>query len=121
MGRHFAAALQLHSYRSEQQKQKIRYSRKFHGHANIIGACIAVLCLAALLNYLFQVNSFATKGYEIKKLDTRLTQLKEQHRKLQLEAAQLQSIQKIQMDQATLNMVPVSSISYIQITSLSQK
>ena len=67
--------------------------------------------------YLFQVNSTSTKGYGIKSLEVRLTQLKETNEKLELEARSLQAIDTIETQTRTLNLVPATNVSHLSADS----
>lgn len=121
MGKHFALTLKLPAYRDDQKKRKLRQVQKPDAINKFAGIIVAIFCALALLNYIFRVNSVATKGYEINRLQTNLAQLKEQQKKLHLEMAQLQSIQRIQTDPATSGMVPVKDVAYIQNHALTKK
>jgi len=120
MGKHFALTFQLPAYTKQRQVRTAR-----NGIAGIqavhVGAAVLVLLVGTVLAYLVQVNNFATKGYEINRLQTQLAQLQDEHDKLQVQAAQLQSIQRIQTDPAVLNMVPINQITYVQTTALTQR
>ncbi len=117
MGKHFALTLQLPSYKKELNRNKTAYS----ANNQQIGVAIFIASLALILIYLIQVNSFSTKGYEIRRLQKQISEQKDNYQKLETEAAELQSIQRIQGDQKVLNMVPVDNVSFIQTTSLSQR
>lgn len=62
--------------------------------------------------YLFQVNSLSTKGYEIKKLEQRLLELKETSERLELEARSLKAVETIQGEAKMLNLVPSGGVNY---------
>ena len=61
---------------------------------------LAMLGLLAFLVvfYLVQTNSVATKGYEIKELGKQVESLKQSGRKLEVEAAELQSVKNIEQN-----------------------
>ncbi|MDB4940060.1 MAG: hypothetical protein JWO40_485 [Candidatus Doudnabacteria bacterium] len=117
MGKHFALTLQLPKYRSERSVKIAPFTLE----NKKLGISVLVLGSFLVLTYLVQVNSFSTKGYEIRNLQTKVDQLKNDQRALEVQSAELQSLQRIQADPAVLNMVPVSTISYVQTTSLSQR
>ncbi|PIU01396.1 hypothetical protein COT68_03435 [bacterium (Candidatus Torokbacteria) CG09_land_8_20_14_0_10_42_11] len=73
---------------------------------------ILLFCLVSLF-YLTQGNQVATKGYEIKDLENKLNNLKEENRKLELEAAGLQSVRNVEEGAKKLNMVPIEKMSYV--------
>ncbi len=62
--------------------------------------------------YLLQVNSLSTKGYEIKKLELRLVELKEASERLELEARSLKAVETIQKEASLLNLVPSGGVNY---------
>ena len=117
MGKHFALTLQLPKYRAERKNSHVN-SLALNANYGIIVLAVAALMI---VGYLIEVNSFSTKGYEISTLQKKVEQLKEDQRQLEVQAAQLQSLQRIQDDPAVQNMVPVSKISYVQNQSLTQR
>jgi cell division protein FtsL len=117
MGKHFALTLQLPRYQSERKNKPNTLTLENHNYGLLIVAVAGFLVLA----YLVQVNSFSTKGYEIRNAQKKIDQLRNDQRALEVQSAELQSLQRIQSQPAVLNMVPVSSISYVQTTSLSQR
>ncbi len=124
MGEHFALTFKLPQYQRQRQQSKKRAFALGAG-LNIdisrLGVAVFASIILLFLIYFFQVNSFATKGFEIKNLQQKIELLKESQKQLQVQAAELQSFQRIQGDPTLLNMVPVSNISYIQTTSLTQR
>jgi len=64
--------------------------------------------------YVFQANSLSTKGYEIKQLEQQQAELLESLKRLELEAAELKSIESIETEMKTLNMVPVPGVNYMR-------
>ncbi|MBX4191838.1 MAG: hypothetical protein KW804_03500 [Candidatus Doudnabacteria bacterium] len=66
------------------------------------------------LAYLFMINSLSTKGYEIKKLDEQLREMEAGQKSLQMQAADLQSINRIQTEAQKLNYVPVNQAAYLK-------
>ena len=60
-------------------------------------ARIGLLCLTLVagLFYVLQMNMSATKGYDIRELEQRKTALQKEARQLELEAMELQSVERI--------------------------
>ena len=121
MGKHFSLAMRLPLYHKEQRSKRNRLSvRKRSGGHNsgmvVFGALIIFIGL-----YLFQVNSFSTKGYEVRSLQKKVAQLGEQQKQLATKAAELQSLQRLGSDSALGRMVPVTTISYIQNANLTKR
>ncbi|MDD2807108.1 MAG: hypothetical protein PHW95_01120 [Patescibacteria group bacterium] len=63
--------------------------------------------------YLVQVNSLATKGYQIKALQGKVTDLKQQQDDLQLQALSLQSMGAVQDKVNSLKMVDAGKSDYL--------
>ncbi|GAC1412364.1 MAG: hypothetical protein NVSMB66_1200 [Candidatus Doudnabacteria bacterium] len=117
MGKHFALSLKLPKYKMERQiKNGISTIEN-----RIWGISVLTAAGLLLLFYMIQVNSFSTKGYEIKNLQTKVESLRNDQRALEVQSAELQSLQRIQSSSAVLNMVSVSTISYVQTKSLSAR
>lgn len=73
---------------------------------------IAAIALCFFI-YLWQVNSMATKGYKIKDLEGRMSDLKDQNKKLELQVAELRSTARISEKLKELNLVEVAKIEYL--------
>ncbi len=121
MGRYFALSMNLPSQQRLTRESRVKTSKHNVFSNNSTGFFVFTACCLMLLVYLVQVNSYSTKGFEIKSLERQISQLKEEQKQLQIQSAELQSFQRIQGDNAVVNMVPVSTISYIQTTALSER
>lgn len=77
-----------------------------------------LILLAAILllglGYLFTINALGTKGYEIKRVESRLQNLENEQKNLQIQSGNLQSINQIQGQATAVNFVPVTSVIYIK-------
>jgi hypothetical protein len=74
---------------------------------------------ALLLMYLFGVNNNATKGYEIKRLQTGLQQLSETNQKLNLQTSEQSAITVVQNDFDRTQFVPLAQVKYLQMNQYS--
>ncbi len=63
--------------------------------------------------YLFQINSLGTTGYEIKKVEKQIQLLQQEQKSLQLDASDLQSIERVQAEAVKLNFVPSENVTYL--------
>jgi hypothetical protein len=79
------------------------------------------LIVVTFLAYVFGINQSAAKGYEIKKQQQKLSQLKEQNEQLQVRAAEIGSMTQIQMEAATNQLVQITNQEYLQPNQLSQR
>lgn len=109
MGRYFALTLNLPVQAVNKSKIKKSGFMKIN-----LGFWLLCLTFAVGVAYLVQVNGLATKGYEIKKLEQKLTELKEIDKRLELEMTSLQSIQSIESEVKVLNLVPSSGVNYFK-------
>ena len=107
MGRYFALTLEIPQAKI---KMKPKTLKKL---SSSFGFVLAGLLIVAGVLYLLETNNLSTKGYEIKKLDKRLIELEERNKRLELEAASLKSIQSIESQIRTLNLVPMTSVDYL--------
>ena len=64
--------------------------------------CIVILGLGFL--YLAQINGLATKGYAINELETRVSNLREGHKQLELRATELRAMTSIEARLAPLQL-----------------
>jgi len=100
------------------QELKEQFYKKdiFNNHLNIRGKVIFVcflifICFAA---YLWQINSVATRGYKIRELEEKTSQLKEINKKLEVEVTELRSTARITEKVKELNMVEVVRVEYLK-------
>ncbi|MFZ5982710.1 MAG: hypothetical protein ACOYS2_04050 [Patescibacteria group bacterium] len=73
----------------------------------------AVLILGGMV-YLFQVNDLATKGFEVREIETRIDDLQEERKNLKLKETELKSMYNLEKEVKDLNLVNCSNISYIE-------
>lgn len=85
-----------------------------------IGATVGVstLIVLAILGFMYlqQVLHTASQGTDIHALETKLIELKQQQRELELEGAQLRSLQTVENHIQRLNLVPTERVSYLSET-----
>lgn len=67
--------------------------------------------------YVLQVNSAATKGYEIRGLKKRINELSDQNRALQVDISNLKSINILQSKTESFNMTEAENIEYVILAS----
>jgi cell division protein FtsL len=74
---------------------------------------VMFLCVAVCAVYLGIINTTAVKGYEVRKFEQKIDQLKKDNKQLQIEEAELNSFYNIKDNIEGLNMVPASDVVYI--------
>ena len=75
---------------------------------------LVMLMAVVLMSYLLGVNSYTSRGYEIQKAQTRLTQFTEENKKLSLKTAEVSSIMKIQVALENSNFVPSGAMKFLE-------
>lgn len=98
------------------------HSRRLHAQRgnitpNAIGATVGVSALIILATlgfmYLQQVLHTASQGTDIHALETQLIDLKQKKRELELQGANLRSLQTVEERVQRLNLVPTDHVSYL--------
>ncbi len=99
----------------EHLKEKFYRKGILNQQINSKGIFILLFTVTALcgLIYLWQINGLATKGYKIKDLEERVSQIKNQNKKLELEVTELRSSARIAEKLKELNLVEVAKIEYL--------
>ncbi len=79
------------------------------------GVSSLILCTAVFfIGYLAQVNATSSKGYQIRSLESAISDLKDQGEKLELRVAQEQSVQSVEEKVRSMGMVPAPDVQYVQ-------
>ena len=81
---------------------------------------IIIICLLALF-YLIQSQQSSVKGYQIKDLQEEKQVAIEENEKLQIEAAQLKSIENIKNTADSLEMIPSTELNFLNSQNLTRK
>ncbi|MFA5021506.1 MAG: hypothetical protein WC508_00280 [Patescibacteria group bacterium] len=79
----------------------------------LINGIVAVCCIVFFVTYLIQVNSLATKGYQIKELEKKISDLEQQKADLDLQTLSLQSVGALKDKVGSLGMVAVGKTDYL--------
>jgi cell division protein FtsL len=64
--------------------------------------------------YLFQVNTLAMKGYEIKDLENKISELEKENKKMQIKEMELKSMYSIERSAEGFNLVNPRNVSYLE-------
>jgi hypothetical protein len=79
-----------------------------------------VLCAITLIAgavYLYQVNDLATKGYEIKEIETKITDLEKESKKMQIREVEIRSMYSLEKATQNLELVSPENVSYLEMDS----
>jgi cell division protein FtsL len=74
---------------------------------------LIVFALVVCVSYLGIINISAVKGYEIRKIENKISEVRKENKKLQIEVAELSSSYNIKNEIENLNMVEAEDIVYI--------
>ena len=84
-----------------------------NGAIPVVNVTLVGFVIIAVAAYLFQVNSLATKGYEIHELESQIEEVRQKNQQLQLAVAELESLESVKNKVAELNMVAVGKADFI--------
>lgn len=103
------------AYQNKKTQTKIRRPRFGKIRISVVTANVAVLSIIAVgaVAYLVQINGLATKGYQIRELETQITQLRQENNQLEVQALDLQSMDNVKNKVTQLNMVPTGKADYL--------
>lgn len=82
-----------------------------------LNVVFGVLVFSLAVGGLIQANGLATKGYQIKELESQVEDLKQVKADLELEALSLQSMGSVKEKIAGLGMVEIHETSYVDTSS----
>ena len=89
---------------------------------SVFGFALVGLSGLLLVTYLFGVNTYAAKGYEVKRLQVRLAEAAEASKKLNLKLSESTSIIQMQSEATEDHFVPVTNVEYVSVPAqFSQK
>lgn len=98
------------------RKSETQPSRK-KTEMNSRNAFVVLFLITALsgIFYLYQVNDLASKGYDLKKLQVQMADLKSNNEKNRIKEAELMSMYNMEKATRDLNFVSQQNISYLEI------
>lgn len=102
--------LEKKNYSSTYTKRGIRFGPVSLGFITVI-----LFSLISLF-YLAQSNQITTKGYVLRELEVEKSKILSENERLQVEAARLESLNKISSKAEELSMVPVNDLRYFTAT-----
>lgn len=74
---------------------------------------VALLLLIAGI-YVYCINNSATKGYQIRQIESEISGLEKENEQLRIKEAELRSLYRIEQSSKNLNMAAPAEISYIE-------
>lgn len=85
---------------------------------SVLAFSLIVANILLLGSYIYGVNKFSAKGYEIKKLQIQLTALTEENKKINLKVSEANSMVGIQSDFLNSNFVAAGTSKFLEISPL---
>lgn len=87
--------------------------------AGFISPVIVVLACAVFsgLLYIYSINQTATKGIEIRRIETEISRYKEENELLKIREAELKSLYNIEESSKNLQMVDSENVKYLEESS----
>jgi len=79
-----------------------------------LAAALIAANMVLLMSYIYGVNDFANKGYEVKALQTQLANLTDANNKINLTVSEASSMVSIQTDFLNANFVPAGTPTFLQ-------
>ena len=74
---------------------------------------VIIILAGSVFLYLLQINSLATKGFQIQELESKVAKYDEENKKLSLDAVRLRSMAELSEKVQNLDMVPITDFAYI--------
>lgn len=81
-------------------------------HVFLLGVVAIVALVAGGFVYIRQVTSTTASGYDVSALERRAEELRVQEATLEFEAAELESLKRVEERLKTLNLVPTEDVAY---------
>jgi hypothetical protein len=116
MGKYFELTLQVPQYQAGAATVKRREQTAADASVHL-QAWHGIMMIAAVglvaFYYLILANSGATASYRITMMQSDMSSMIQQQKKLETQRAELQSMQSIQSNPTVTAMVPVTSVTYL--------
>jgi len=104
---------------SQRKRGGTRRNQQLHAHAasRSLGPVTSTLLLVMMIGvlsllYLTQITKTSVYGYSINELTTQQSELLEQQQELQVEAARLQSVARIETSSVVAELEPETTVTY---------
>lgn len=105
----------------KKNKIKVISRNEVGGMQSFLAVLLIGINIMLLVSYIYGVNKYAGKGYEIKKLQTQLATLTEENKKISLKISEASSMVSIQNDFLSSNFVAAGTPKFLKETQLTQR
>ena len=90
-------------------------NKRIYPGVTILGFVLAALIFLVGALYLYQVNSIATKGYELKEVENKIQESEKEINKLKIKEVELKSMYNIEKSTEDMDLVVSSDVSYLDM------
>lgn len=99
------------------QKPKFKNSKNMGCFLNAKNGFKTLLLMVGIssLAYIFQINQLATMGQELNEKETKLEELKEEQRSLEIKIAQFKADYHFESERERLNLINPEQVSFVEI------
>ena len=85
----------------------------FNRHIALLNIASLVFVILLVAFYIVQVNNTATKGYNIRELETQIKELTMQNQRLDVEARKVQALENVSNSVKMLGLIQAETPSYV--------
>lgn len=82
-----------------------------------LGFLVTFFIIFSSAFYLFQVNDLAVKGYDIRDLENKISELEKENKKMQIREMELRSMYVIEKSAQEFNLVSPVNVTYAEVSS----
>lgn len=99
--------------KKESRKQMVAGTVKMNIFS--LGLALAIIIFLTGAFYLYQVNSLATQGFEIKEIETQIQAAEKESKQLKIKEVELRSMNNIEKATEELNLVNSAEVTYLEM------
>jgi hypothetical protein len=101
--------------RNQNQRTAKRPVAKTAAGFNVVAVNVALMAvgIALFVGYLLMNNAASTKGFAIREVERTIAELEDERKRLDMETVTAQSLQKVEDGVASLGMVQVRDVDYL--------
>jgi len=97
--------------------QRQNFWSRFRLNQQKASLAVFLALIFSALAYLALINNVSTGGFELKGLEQKIEQLKEENSKLELEATKLEAMNTIAAASEQLQLTQADKVEYLEVTS----
>jgi hypothetical protein len=102
------------SVRQERKRKEVLSGKAGIGATAFVFCLTAGLAISGIL-YLYQVNTIATKGFEVKEIEQQIKEAEKESNRLKIREVELKSMYNIEKATENMNLIKATSVSYVEM------